>query len=79
MSYIINNSERDNYIRPIFIKLNVINDNEIYVNPNHIILFGPLYKDDKYFDGPNGSYVNIIEFTKPIDVKQTPQEIINLL
>lgn len=53
--------------------------NLIYVNVNHIILFGPLYKDDNHFDGPNGSYVNIIEFTKPIDVKQTPQEIFNLL
>ena len=61
-----------------FIKLNVVDEKQIYVNPNHIILFGPTYKDDNHFDEPNVSYVNIIEFTKPIEVTQTPQEIINL-
>jgi hypothetical protein len=63
-----------------FIKLNTIDDcHLIYVNVNHIILFGPIIDDEDPEGEENGSYINIIEFNKPIKVYETPKEIFNLL
>lgn len=61
-----------------FIGLRTKNDyNDIYVNVNHIILFGSLIDEDN--GDEIGSYLNILEFKRPINVCETPEQIFDLL